>query len=303
MKLRVLVFVLPAALWLAGGMVLGQSGGSSTITPVAAAADSGFGPLDATLPTGLTVDQIIQKFAARESVFDEARHDYGFKQNVRVQTLDDNNKVDGEYQQTTEISYTNDGKRVEEVTFAPANSLSRILMSPADFSDIEHRLPFVLTTADLPDYDISYLGRQRVDDVDTYVFQAGPKEIEKGRRYFQGKVWVDQQDYQIVLIDGKNVPDDVRAGHEDLSPPFTTYYEQVDGDYWFPTYTKGEGMLNFSGGNGSMSQAVHIRQIVTYTDYRRFRSRSRIIYNGQDITNNKTDGSQPTTQPATPPKP
>ncbi len=306
MKLRRFALTLLAALLSVGVVAPLQAqsrggSGSSTITPVAAEPDSGFGPLDPAPPAGLTVDQVIGKFAARESVFDDARHDYGFRQNVKVQTIDDNGKVDGEYQQTTDISYGGDGKRVEDVVFAPANSLSRIMMSPADFSDIEHRLPFVLTTADLPDYDITYLGRQKVDDLDTYVFQAGPKVIEKNRRYFQGKVWVDQQDYQIVLIDGKNVPDDVRRGHEDLSPPFTTYYEQVDGDYWFPTYTKGEGVLNFGGGSGYMSQSVHIRQIVTYSNYRRFRSRSRIIFGGQEVKDQRApDGSQPATPPAKP---
>jgi hypothetical protein len=306
MKTHGLVLTLLTALVAAGAVapLPAQSRGgtgSSTITPIAAADDSGFGPLDPALPTGLTADQVIEKFAARESVFDEARHDYGFRQNVKVQTLDDNNRVDGEYQETTDINFASDGKRVEDVVFAPANTLSRIMMSPADFSDIEHRLPFVLTTADLPGYDIKYLGRQKVDDLDTYVFQAGPKVIEKDHRYFQGKVWVDQQDFQIVLIDGKNVPDDVRKGHEDLSPPFTTYYEQVDGDYWFPTYTKGEGMLNFSGGSGYMSQTVHIRQIVTYTDYRRFRSKSRIIYSGQDVKDQRTPDGSDSSQPATPP--
>jgi len=280
------------AVFLFVGALAAQSKNGPSITPIAAAADSGFGPLDATLPTGLTADQVIAKFAARESVFDEARHDYGFRQNVRVQTLDDNNKVDGEYQETTDILFSNDGKRIENVVFAPANTLTKLIMTAQDFSDIERRLPFVLTTADLPDYDITYLGRQKVDDLDTYVFQAGPKVMVKGQRYFQGKVWVDQQDYQIVLIDGRSVPDDIRHGNEDLSPPFTTYYELVDGDYWFPTYTKGEGMLNFSGGNGYMSQSVHIRQIVTYTDYKRFRSKSRIIYDGQDLKT-QPDGSQP----------
>jgi hypothetical protein len=283
MKTRRFVPALLAAILFAGAL-----------PPLAAQSDSGFGPLDPSPPTGLTADQIIAKFAARESVFDEARHDYGFRQNVKVETLDDNGKVDGEYQQTTDISYTSDGKRVEDVVFAPANTLTKLIMTAQDFSDIEHRLPFVLTTADLPSYDITYLGRQRVDDVDTYVFQAGPKVMEKGQRYFQGKVWVDQQDYQIVLIDGRSVPDEIKHGNEDLSPPFTTYYEQIDGDYWFPTYTKGEGILNFSGGSGYMSQAVHIRQIVTYTDYRRFRSKSRIIFNGQEAKDPGTpDGSQP----------
>ncbi len=77
-----------------------------------------------------------------------------------------------------------------------------------------------------------------MDELDTYVFDVAPKTIEKNKRYFKGKVWVDQQDFEIVLVNGKSVPDDVRRGHEDLSPPFTTYYEQVDGKYWFPTYTK-----------------------------------------------------------------
>ena len=127
-------------------------------------------------------------------------------------------------------------------------------MTPADFDEIEHRLPFVLTTEDLPKYDVTYVGRQKVDELETYVFEAKPKTLEKGKRYFQGKVWVDRQDLQIVLVNGITVPQDKRRGHEDLSPPFTTYYEQVDGKYWFPTYTKAEGNLHFAAQQGAMSQ-------------------------------------------------
>jgi hypothetical protein len=160
-------------------------------------------------------------------------------------------------------------------------------MSPTDFDEIEHRLPFVLTTEDLPKYDVKYLGRQRVDELDTYVFEAGPKVLQKGQHYFQGKVWVDAQDFQIVLVNGTTVPQDTRRGHEDLQPPFTTYYEQIDGHYWFPTYTKAEGNLHFASQDGAIAQDVHLRSIVKYTDYKRFRAKSRIIYNGEDITNNK----------------
>ena len=271
------------AVLLAGGALWAQGKGASTITAIPQESDSGFGTLDPAQPDGLTPEQIITKMGARESEFDRARQDYGFRQSVKVQTLDEDNKVDGEYQQTTDISYNKEGKRVEDVVFAPANTLERLIMTQQDFHDIESRLPFVLTTDDLPDYDISYVGRQKVDDVDTYVFRAGPKEMLKGQRYFQGKVWVDQQDYQIVLIDGRIVPDDVRPGHADLSPPFTTYYQQVDGEYWFPIYTKGEGMLNFPAEHGSLGEHVHIRQIITYSNYKRFRSKSRIIFNGQEV--------------------
>ncbi len=245
---------------------------------------SGFGALDPAPPSDVTPEQIVQKFAAREAEFSKARDSYTFRQTVKVDTInDDNNKVDGEYQQVTDISFDDAGRRNEHVIFAPQNTLERVSMSPADFQDIEHRLPFILTTADLPQYNVTYLGRQKVDELDTYVFEAGPKTLEKGKRYFQGKVWVDQQDFQIVLINGKNVPDDKRKGHEDLSPPFTTYYEQVDGKYWFPTYTKAEGTLHFSAQQGALSQDVHMRTVVRYTDYKQYRAKSRIIYNGEEL--------------------
>jgi hypothetical protein len=266
---------------------------------------AGFGPLDPSQPTGITPQQIIEKFGARESAFSKARENYTFRQTVRVETLaEDTNRVDGQYQQVTDITFNRDGKREEHVVFAPQNTLERVMMSPADFQDIEHRLPFILTTEDLPQYDITYLGKQHIDELDTYVFSAAPKVLEKNKRYFQGKVWVDQQDFQIVLVNGKSVPDDKRKGHEDLSPPYTTYYEQVDGKYWFPTYTKAEGNLHFAGGNGYLSQDVHLRTIVKYTDYKQFHATSRVIYNGEDITNNKAPDDkdkQPTTTP-TPPK-
>lgn len=280
-------------------LVLSTIGGPRTAV---AQEPAGFGPLDPTPPKGLTPQQIITKFAARESVFNIARQNYTFRQTVKVDTIsDDTNKPDGEYMQVTDILFDSNGKRDEHVVFAPQNTLERVMMSPADFQDIEQRLPFVLTTEDLPQYDITYLGRQHIDEIDTYVFDAKPKVLEKGKRYFQGKVWVDQQDFQIVLINGRSVPDNKRKGHEDLSPPYTTYYQQVDGKYWFPTYTKAEGTLHFSGGDGYMSQDVHLRTVVKYTDYKQFHATSRIIYNGQDITDNKAPEDNKK-QPATPSK-
>ena len=222
----------------------------------------------------------------------QARENYIFTQTVKVDTIsDDTNRPDGEYQQVTNITFDKDGKREEHVLFAPQNTLERVIMTPADMEEIEHRLPFILTTEDLPKYDVTYLGRQKVDDLQTYVFAAGPKTIVKGKKYFQGKVWVDQQDFQIVLVNGKTVPQDTRPGHEDLQPPFTTYYEQIDGKYWFPTYTKAEGTLHFAAANYSAANDVHMRNVVKYTDYKQFRATSRIIYNGQDITNNKAPGA------------
>ena len=276
---------------------------AAVANPSMAAEDpAGFGPLDPAPPAGLTPQQVITKFAARESEFAKARDNYTFRQTVNVDTIsDDTGKPDGEYRQVTDITFADDGKRAEHVVFAPQNTLERVLMSPVDFDEIEHRLPFILTTEDLPKYEISYLGRQKVDDLDTYVFTAGPKTLEKGKHYFEGKVWVDQQDFQIVLVNGKTVPQDTRRGHEDLQPPFTTYYEQIDGKYWFPTYTKAEGTLHFAAQSGAVSQDVHMRNVVRYTDYKQFHTKSRIIYNGEDITNKGPAPATPTSPAASAP--
>ncbi|HEX4575713.1 MAG TPA: hypothetical protein VH117_00060 [Edaphobacter sp.] len=267
---------------------------------------AGFGPLDPTPPTGITTEEIIKKFGERESAFSKARENYTYRQSVKVDTIaEDTNRVDGEYQQVTDITFNGQGKREEHVVFAPQNTLQRVMMSPVDFDEIEHRLPFILTTEDQPKYKIDYLGRQHVDELDTYVFAVAPKVLEKNKHYFQGKVWVDQQDYQIVLINGLTVPQDTRKGHEDLQPPFTTYYEQVDGKYWFPTYTKAEGNLHFSFDEGG---DVHMRNVVKFTDYKQYHTSSRIIYNGEDITNNKApddkdkDKNKNKQPPATPPQ-
>lgn len=268
--------------------------------------DAGFGPLDPSQPA-IPVAQIIQEFTAKESVFKQALDNYTWQRSVRVDTLDDDNKPDGEYYQVVDVVFDSQGHRTEQVVDAPESSLTRVMMSPADFSDIEERLPFVLTTEDAPQYDITYLGKQKIDDIDTWVFDIKPKVMEKKHRYFQGRIWVDQKEHQIVVTNGKNVPDDTRPGHEDLSMPFATYRQMVDGKYWFPVYTHGDGVLHFSAGHGYLSQDVHMRETLKYTNYRQYHTSIRVIYGGQDITANPQKGSgnqAPQSAPqSTPPSP
>jgi hypothetical protein len=286
---------------LLGAPVILQAQVSYTPMPM----DQGFGPLDKSTPA-IPPDQLIAKFAAKESAFRQALNNYTYRRSVKVQTVDDDGKVDGEYYELTDVSFDSTGRRTEHVVEAPASSLERIMMSPADFADIQQRLPFVLTQEDIGQYNVTYAGRQKVDELDTYVFDVAPKVMVKNHRYFQGKIWVDAQDFQIVVTNGKNVPDDTRKGHEDLSPPFVTYRQEIDGKYWFPVYTKGDGILHFSGGKGYMSQDVHIREFLKYTDYKQFGSKVKITYQGQDVESAPGQGSQPappaTTPPAAPPK-
>jgi hypothetical protein len=259
------------------------------LVAAAAGAQTGFGALDASAPAGTTPEAIIAKMGQRESAFAEARNQYTFRQDVKFDTIsDDTGRPDGEYHQITDVTFDRDGKRVEHVVFAPQNTIERVIMTENDFRDIDKRLPFVLTAPELADYDLSYLGKQKVDDLDTYVFDCKPKVLVKGHRYFQGKVWVDQLDDEIVLVNGINVPQDTRVGKEDLSPPFTTYYQQIDAKYWFPTYTKAEGTLHFAAQHGALSQDIHVKTVIRYTDYKRFHTNVTIEYEGEVLDKAKT---------------
>ena len=280
-----------AALGLA--MAAGAQGRDS-FTPMPL--DSGFGKMDVSAPA-TPPDEIIKKFAAKEAEFQDALNHYTYRRIARVQTLDDDNKVDGEWYEVDDVIFDPSGRRTERVVDAPASSLQRVMMSPSDMQDIQHGYPFVLTTDQVAQYNISYAGRQKVDEVDCYVFDVNPKQIEKGKRYLSGRIWVDATDLQIVVVDGRMVPDDTRKGKEDLHPPFMTWRQQVDGKYWFPVYTKGEGILHFSGGNGYMGEDVHIRDVVKYTDYKRFGSTSKIIFEGQDISPKQPNQTNQQSQP------
>jgi len=266
--------------------------GKDSFTPMAL--DAGFGHMDLSAPA-IPPEEIIRQFAAKESEFQQALNHYTYRRIARVQTIDDDNKVDGEYYQVDDVTFDSTGKRTEKTVYAPVNSLQRVSMSPSDLQDIQRGYPFVLTTEEIPKYDVKYVGRQKVDEVDCYAFDVSPKVIEKKQRYLLGRIWVDATDLQIVVTNGRMVPDDTRKGSEDLHPPFMTWRQQVDGHYWFPVYTKGEGVLHFAGGSGYVAQDVHMRDTVKYTDYKRFGSTMKIIYEGKDIT-------PPTTQPDPQPK-
>ena len=242
------------------------------------------GPLENTPPAGTTPEDIIKRFAAKETEFAKARDQYTYRQDVKVETLD-GETVDGQYHEVFDVMFNDKGQRIENVVFAPQSSLTKIFMSQEDFEDIRHRLPFVLTTEDLPEYNILYVGQQKEDELECYVFDIAPKKIEGKKRYFQGRVWVDNHDFQIVKTYGKTVPD-IREKHgnqENLFPKFTTWRQQIDGQYWFPVYTKADDQLHFK------LEDVHIKEIVKYEDYKRFGANSKILYEEGNTSCTKAD--------------
>lgn len=227
--------------------------------------EEGNGLLDFSQPKNMTVPEVIQKFTAAESRVRDARVQYTYTQDALVQTLIGNN-ADGEFHEVTTVSYDANGRRRENVTYAQQSTLRRIQLTPEDVDDIRTFMPFLLTTEELPRYNLIYAGQQHVDDLDTYVFHVEPKKEENGRHYFQGRVWVDRQDFQIVKLCGKSVPDLLRVKkgqHPDLRPNFVGYRQQVDGQFWFPAYVRSDDTLRFP------NASIHVREIIKFSNYKR----------------------------------
>jgi len=221
-------------------------------------------------PPGVPVQEIIQKFTEHEEEFRKERDNFTYTQIFVFQELDEDDRPDGEYRLTSDILFTPAGKRYEKVLEAPSPSLKRINMTQQDFDDIEKVWPLVLTPSDLPKYDVKYVGREQVDEVSTYVFDIAPLKLEKGQRYFQGRVWVEDKDLQIVKTHGK-ATGLLKKKEDQAFPVFETFRENIEGHYWFPTYTRADDYLRFKSG-----QAVHIRLSVRYQNYKRFGSTIKI---------------------------
>lgn len=217
----------------------------------------------------MPVEQLIQKFAEHEDELRRERDNFTYTQIFLFQEIDDDGQVDGEYRMISDILFTPAGKRYEHVVEAPAPSLKRVFMTQQDFDDIEKVWPLVLTSEDLPRYDIKYVGREQVDELSTYVFDVAPKKLEKKLRYFQGRIWVDDKDLQIVKTTG--ISTGVKKKNEDSAyPRFETFRENIEGHYWFPTYTRADDTLHFK------TNDVHIRLSVRYENYKRFGSTVKI---------------------------
>ena len=231
--------------------------------------------------------EIIRKFAAKELEFQQARNNYTYRQSVKMEEVNG-----GKWEEVDDIIFTPEGKRIEKVVYAPVISLMKISLSPEDVQDLRNVQPFVLTTPEIPDYDIQYLGKAKVDDIGCYNFSVKPKKMIQGKRYFEGEIWVDDRDLQIVKTYGKGVGL-LKKSSDQAFPKFETYREQIDGKYWFPTYTRANDTLHFKNGDN-----VPIRMIVKYQDYKKYEGRSTIKF-GDVVEDGK--GGPPATPPGTPP--
>ena len=116
----------------------------------------------------------------------------------------------------------------------------------------------------LPKYEITYGGKQPLDELSAYFFTVKPRALERAHAYFSGVVWVDVQDLVIVKTMGKWVTETGDVTASDL--PFTvfeTYRQQVGKNLWFPAYSRSDETFQAGGvacrSASSSSGAISLR--------------------------------------------
>jgi hypothetical protein len=248
------------------------------LAPIALFCAFATAPLFAVVPGGdpspTEQQDIIKKFVQKETEFAQAREHYVYRQTSK---LIETEPAGGSYEMVEEVSFDDRNRRTSKVTRAPVTSLEHISMTGEDEQDMRNVMPFVMTNDTLDQYIVKYVRREKVDEISCYVFSVQPKQLTKDRkRYFDGDVWVDDQDLQIVKTFGKS-SGYLKKGEDQQFPKFETYREQIDGKYWFPTYTYANDTLNFKDG-----PSQRIKLVIRYDDYKKFGTESTITYGSVD---------------------
>jgi TonB family protein len=226
-------------------------------TASAAKSDSNITP--ATL-TQAQIDDLIRKVTSKATEFRRALNSYAFKRDALVQEIGMGGQVVGEYHRVSEFTFDDSGNRYEKIAFFPMPTFGG--MTPEDLEDLGGVNPYALEAAKLAQYNFKYVGKERIDELDLYVFDVAPRvrpDAKKTKeRFFLGRIWVDDHDFQIVKTKGKGIPE-TKANK---FPIVETYREQIDGKFWFPTYSYADDDLVFDNGTD-----LRIRMRVKYTDY------------------------------------
>ena len=220
-------------------------------------------------------NKIIQAFTAKETQFRRALNNYSFKRDALIQSIGMGGQVIGEYHRVSTFTFDDQGNRYEKISYFPMATMSNV--TPEDLEDLGGINPFALEPSMISRYDIKYVGREKIDELDLYVFDVTPKVIPDPKktkeRLFLGRVWVDDRDLLIVKTRGKGVPET----KNNKFPIVETYREQIDGRYWFPTYSYADEELIFEDGG-----ALHVRMKVRYSDFTPARATLKVTEVGED---------------------
>jgi hypothetical protein len=214
-------------------------------------------------PPSIPPEEIIKRFSQKEDEYIAARAGYSYKKTVRLEEFGPDGKPSGQLSLVIEAKPGPDGKIYEKTIERPQSTLRYLEMGPEDFQALARMPAYPLTTAQLAKYNLKYLGKELVDEINCYIFQVKPKTVERAHFYFDGIVWVDEAYLEVVKTYGKWVNDlgDMRSATMPFNI-FETYRENVEGKYWLPNYMRSDDTINLKDLN------VQVRLVIKWTDYK-----------------------------------
>src|SRR5216684_3626745 len=215
-------------------------------------------------PPSLAESEIIKRFAQKEDEYMVSRTRYTYRKTIRIQEFGEDGQASGEFVVVTEPARSVDGKLFEKVVEKPHGTLPHLFLRAEDLEGLQRIPAFPLTTAQLAKYDLKYLGKEQVDEIDCYIFQVKAKVVERTKAYFDGVVWVDAKYLEVVKTYGKWVTElgDFHAIAELPFSLFETYRENVNGKFWFPDYSRSDDTLNLKG------LEIPVRMVIKWTDFK-----------------------------------
>ena len=237
------------------------------------------------------IDRIVRTFTAKETQFRRALNQYSFKRDALVQSLGMGGQITGEYHRVSYFTFDDQGVRYEKISRFPMPTFGGV--TPEDLEDLGGINPFALEPSKVDRYNFKYVGKEKIDELNLYVFDVAPRVIPDPKktkeRLFAGRIWVDDQDLQIVKTRGKGIPET----KINKFPTVETYREEIDGRYWFPTYSYADEELIFDNGD-----SLHVRMKVRYSDFAPAKATVTIIEG--DPSEAKQKATQPTPSPPPP---
>ena len=215
--------------------------------------------------------EVVERFLQSESRLEAEFQNYTYSQTIIFQELSDWGSVRGERVVEYDIYFDTAGERQLRKT-RDRGRLPNIRVTQEDLDDAVSRQPFMLTSETASEYEIDYVGKELVDELNTYVFDVEPRKQKKGRRYFQGRIYVDDVDFLIVMTSGKIVPDHGNNRY----PAFETIRQEIEEGIWFPSWTGADDTLHFRDGSR------RIKMVITYEDFKRFEVDTSITFDSEE---------------------
>ena len=215
-------------------------------------------------PPSLPVEEIIRRFSQKEEEYLSSRAHYNYRKSVRIQEFGPDGTPAGEFLRVTEYTKGADGRIAVKAIEKPQSTLEGIYLAPEDLDALDRIPAFPLTASQLSKYELKYLGKEQLDEIDCYIFQAKPRAVERAKAYFDGVVWVDTKYLEVVKTYGKWVTDqgDARGMAQLPFSLFETYRENVDGKYWFPNYLRSDETLHLKDAE------IPVRLVIKWSEFK-----------------------------------